>query len=345
MGEILGIGCSHGPGIMGRLDAGAHYLRQHLGEDETPADLKDPKNWPTQMQEEWADDEGIAFAARYQEILQPAYRAARKAIDDFRPDFVVVFGDDQYEVFKEDCLPPFCVFAIDEVKGPARTGPKAGEPVRVLGHQEAGNYLARELILSGFEVATSWRLHLQPNYGHAFLFTRDYLELTGEEFTHRVVPISVNCYGRDLRVPNEKYPNPAQIGRLMEDVAVPPPPSPRPWRCYDLGKRVAEIIQASPWRAAIIGSSSWSHASLTAKHHYLWPDVDADRQRLEELKAGEQWKWRDLDPAQIRDSGQHEILNWICLAGAMEGRKADVLAWAETYTINSSKCVALFPPA
>jgi hypothetical protein len=44
-------------------------------------------------------------------------------------------------------------------------------------------------------------------------------------------------------------------------------------------------------------------------------------------------------------SGQHEFLNWICLAGAMEGRKANVLAWAETYTINSCRCVALFPPS
>jgi hypothetical protein len=71
MGEILGIGCSHGPGIVGSLAAGAHYLRQHLGEDETPAHMKDPRNWPVQMQHEWADDEGIAFAARYQEFCSP----------------------------------------------------------------------------------------------------------------------------------------------------------------------------------------------------------------------------------------------------------------------------------
>ena len=35
-------------------------------------------------------------------------------------------------------------------------------------------------------------------------------------------------------------------------------------------------------------------------------------------------------------------LLWICLAGAMEGRQADVLSYAESYVFNSSKCVALF---
>ena len=66
--------------------------------------------------------------------------------------------------------------------------------------------------------------------------------------------------------------------------------------------------------------------------------------RKAELEAGEQAKWRDLDPDQIVDSGQHEILNWVCLAGAMEGRKAEILSYAEAYIANSSKCVALFEP-
>ncbi|HLY67482.1 MAG TPA: extradiol ring-cleavage dioxygenase, partial [Chloroflexota bacterium] len=59
--------------------------------------------------------------------------------------------------------------------------------------------------------------------------------------------------------------------------------------------------------------------------------------------AGEQHKWRDLDPDQLVASGQHEILNWVCLAGVMEGRKADVLAYGETYIFNSNKPVVLFP--
>jgi hypothetical protein len=53
-------------------------------------------------------------------------------------------------------------------------------------------------------------------------------------------------------------------------------------------------------------------------------------------------EWRDIDPEQMRRSGQHEMLNWICLAGAAEGRTPEVLTYSESYIFNSSKCVALF---
>ena len=37
------------------------------------------------------------------------FRAIRKILDDFNPDFVLVWGDDQYENFKEDIVPAFCL--------------------------------------------------------------------------------------------------------------------------------------------------------------------------------------------------------------------------------------------
>jgi hypothetical protein len=103
------------------------------------------------------------------------------------------------------------------------------------------------------------------------------------------------------------------------------------------------LIAASPWRVAVIGSSSWSHGSLTKKNYFMYPDMEADRRRLAELQAGEARKWRELNPEEMRESGQHEMLNWICLAGAMEGRRPDVLVFSERYIFNSNKAVVLFP--
>jgi hypothetical protein len=96
----------------------------------------------------------------------------------------------------------------------------------------------------------------------------------------------------------------------------------------------------------LIGSSSWSHGSLTQKHHRLYTDVDADRRRLAELKRGDFHLWKDLDLAQIEDSGQHELLNWICLAGAMSelNAKVEIIDYVESYVFNSSKCFAAFTP-
>jgi hypothetical protein len=96
---------------------------------------------------------------------------------------------------------------------------------------------------------------------------------------------------------------------------------------------VAQIIRESPWRAVVIGSASWSHGSLTTKNYYLWPDMEADRARRAELFAGQHWKWRNLDPKQIVDSGQQEFLNWVCLAGAMEGSPSSSLSRRRGYSI------------
>ena len=102
----------------------------------------------------------------------------------------------------------------------------------------------------------------------------------------------------------------------------------------------------SPWRVALIASSSWSHAFLTEKHHWLWPDIASDRARFEELKAGNYAAWRNISTAQIEDAGQQEMLNWMCLAGAMEelNRKPEIIDYIETYVSNSSKCIAVLKP-
>jgi hypothetical protein len=356
VGEIIGIGCPHGPqpGLTDETMAN-NYFRVNLKSDKTPAHWKDPTNWPPEMQVEWGDDEGVSSARTHRAEALKGYRQAREAIDRFDPDFVLIFGDDQYENFKEDLLPPFCVYALDEFPLPggwgARRyrpgGPNLGTPLErpplqttVKGSKRIGTWLANSLVRRGIDIPCSWKLSHLEALGHAFTRTVDYLDWDRKGFPYAIVPFHVSCYGEDLRVPTAEAET--VVGRLVEEVEVRPPEAPPPWRCYDVGRAVAEIIAESPYRAVIIGSSSWSHASLTGMHGYLWGDVDSDRKHLTQLRSGRQHEWRDLDPARLRASGQHEMRNWICLAGAMEGRRAEVLAYAETYIFNSSKCVALF---
>ena len=74
--------------------------------------------------------------------------------------------------------------------------------------------------------------------------------------------------------------------------------------------------------------------------------MEADRARFEQLKAGDYDGWRQIITSQIEAAGQQEMLNWMCLAGAMEelGRKPEVIDYVETYVHNSNKCLALFKP-
>ena len=116
--------------------------------------------------------------------------------------------------------------------------------------------------------------------------------------------------------------------------------------CFDLGRGIAQALADSPWRVALIASSSWSHAFLTAKNHWIYPDHGGDRTRLEELREGRFAEWRDLTHEEIEDAGQHEFRNWICLAGAMTelGAGVEIVDYMESYVLNSNKCFAVMRP-
>jgi len=95
---------------------------------------------------------------------------------------------------------------------------------------------------------------------------------------------------------------------------------------------------------ALIASSSWSHAFLTPKHHLLYPDVDADRALYDKLRVGDYEAWRGTSLPALEESGQQEMLNWMCLAGAMAelDRRPEAAKFVQTYIFNSSKCFAAF---
>jgi len=105
MGEILGIGVTHYPGLIQPDEQMAGLLNRTLNSDQVPEKMKDPKTWPAQMRAEWKDP--VASAKEHRARLVNGFRKAREAIDAFNPDFVVIFGDDQYENFREEGVPSF----------------------------------------------------------------------------------------------------------------------------------------------------------------------------------------------------------------------------------------------
>ena len=91
------------------------------------------------------------------------------------------------------------------------------------------------------------------------------------------------------------------------------------------------------WRVALMASSSWSHSFLTETNWQLWPDMPADRALSDALETGDYAKWDAYKTDQIEESGQHEVLNWFCLLGAMEalGRKPDKAVFLENWAFVS----------
>ena len=103
-------------------------LRRTLGGKRTPAHLKDPASWPAPMREEWGDDEGASATRAHRTRCFAAMRTLRQRLDAFHPDLVVIFGDDQYENFIEDIVPPFCVYIVDQMESRPFDVAAAGSP-------------------------------------------------------------------------------------------------------------------------------------------------------------------------------------------------------------------------
>ena len=359
MGEILGLGLSHYPGPLVPTRFWPDMLKNRLRGGAFPLELyEDRSRWPAPMREEWGEDGGVSAAAAHQARMMASYAKLREALDAFNPDIVVIWGDDQYENYKLDCVPPFCVGIHDEIVnkpyGGGRMPFKTDENVwgfpldktlTLKGHHQAAHALTTHLLTDGFDVSWARTLRDPAGLAHSFANTVLYLdyENAGQTFPYPIVPIHVNCYGNHIiRAGAAGGPPPKDGPKPPPEMA---PPGPSPARCFAFGRAVARYFQQSPWRVALVGSSSWSHGNLTGKTSHFYPDAEADQQRLAELKNGDFRKWGEIPLHVIEDAGQHEVLNWVCLAGAMAelNRDAQVLDFAESYLFNSSKCFAIFP--
>jgi hypothetical protein len=345
MGEILGIGATHyPPGLVPDEYKPWPLARMLHSDPRIPVRMQDPANWPEPMRLEFGDDEGIAAHKAHRARVFSAFRTIREEIDAFKPDLIVMWGDDQYENFKEDIIPPFCVLAYDKLAFAPykrlRGRPNIwGEPEDKVftnaGHHAAGRFLASRLLEEGIDMSYAYRPLHEDGLGHAFANTLLFLDLDRKGFDYPVLPVAINCYGSNV-IRNR--------GGGSQYSDEPDPPSPSPRRCFEMGQATARVLKASPWRVVLMASSSWSHGFLTEKNHYMYPDLEADRKLLGQLQAGEYDKWRELPLRQMEAAGQQEVLNWVCLAGAMKemGYKMKLLDWCETWLFNAPKCLAIF---
>jgi hypothetical protein len=345
MGEILALGISHYPPLAGPDERMAYILRRMLQNPKLPAELREPAGWPEDMRAEWGEDNGLAAAGRHRKALVEALMTTRAALDEFQPDFVLIWGDDQYENFREDVVPPYCIAAYDSFKitvPPGNVwGEAPGEQFEARGYPKGALRLTAGLIEAGFDAAYAYR-PLHHALGHAFANAVLYLDYKRTGFPFPIVPVSINCYGRKVISQRGGFPDFERT--LGEDDFDPPAPTPS--RLFDLGAATARILAASPWRVALLASSGWSHAFLTESNHYLWPDTPADRTMYGALRSGDYQTWRNYSAAAVEASGQQELLNWMCLAGALSelGRTPSWTDFVPTWIFNSSKAFLVSPP-
>jgi len=368
VGEILGLGMSHGLGLGPAAPESQVY--RYMSRPDVPDAWKDEKNWPEGLKKELGEDRGKSYNAKHRENFAREARKLRARLDEFKPDLVIFWGDDQYENFKEDIIPAFCVQAYPDTElqpyhhrgdrlDPASAEAAAarppianntkGEPAdkvyRIRGAQEPAKFLARGLIKQKVDIAYSYApLHLE-GFAHAFLNSMMFLDWDGDKgWDYPTLTFQVNCYGARVLI-NKGLSYPVGTIGMGEDELDPDGPTPE--RCMEVGAACARILKASPWRVAVIATSSWSHAFLVPKNYFLYPDVESDWKMFEALKAGDYDTWRKVTNTEVLDRGWQELRNWFTLQGAMQelGHKGpDYANFIESYSHNSNKIFAIWEP-
>lgn len=350
MAEIQLLGMTHYPPFAWADDHMSGIIHRILADPDIPAEAKDPVNWPEAMRAEWGDDGARASAPAHRAALIAGFDRVRADLEAFDPDVVLVWGDDQYENFKEDLIPAYSVLAYpDRVVHPHRTKVAQAAPgywdegpdyaVEIKGRPDIARSLAAGLLDSGFDVAYAYQPLHDEELAHAFLNTVLFLDHRRTGFRWPMIAMPINCYGSKVVSARGGW----QPFATELDLD---PPSPSPWRLMDLGSATARWLRQSPWRVSIVASSSWSHAFLVDHLWRLRPDTPADRTLYRALVDADYTTWEKTGTDAVVHAGQQEVLNWFALMGAARELGAK-LAWSdfvETWVFNSNKVFAGWEP-
>jgi hypothetical protein len=352
MAEVLAVGLTHYPLLAGPDNRMADLLRSSLKDPDIPAEEKDPQNWSEEARREWADDGGTTAAAGHRAQLRAGLDHVREALDEFQPDVLIVWGDDQYENFREEVVPSFCVLIYDDTPvEPFAVMKRLGIPnewdlpddtsFRMQGAPEFAKELASGLLKRDVDVAYSYEKREGIHFPHAFANTQAFLDYdnVGKKFPYPIVPIAVNCYGQHVIA---RKGGRARFAQIVGEQLDPPGPSPR--RCLQFGRAVGQFLRESPLRVALVASASWSHAFLNDRDWHLRPDTTADRRLYEAMVQGNYDALEAVTTQEVVDAGQHEILNWFCMFGAVQelGLQLDWSDFVQTEIFNSNKVFAVY---
>ncbi len=347
MAEIQLLGMTHYPPF-GWNDASMSGLMQMIMSDpDIPADAKDPANWSAEMQAEWANDKGAAAAPEHRAKLIDGLNTVRAQLDEFDPDVILIWGDDQYENFREDIVPPFSVLAYgDRTVQPYETkvgqrfpsyweDDAADRDVLVKGRPDIARSLVAALLEDEFDVSYAYEPLHDKQLPHAFLNTILFLDHDRRGFDWPIIAMPINCYGSKVISAQGGW-KPFATELDLD------PPSPSPKRLMNMGASVARFLRDSPHRVSIIASSSWSHAFLTDHTWRLRPDTPADQALYAAMVAGDYDTWESTSTDAVVQGGQQEVLNWFALMGAARelGATMSYSTFVETHIFNSNKVFA-----
>ncbi|HLY67065.1 MAG TPA: extradiol ring-cleavage dioxygenase [Chloroflexota bacterium] len=317
---VLGLACSHTP----QLSTPPEMWPEHGENDRKNPWLFDRAGRHVSYEEALAsakprisaEIEPAKQRGRY-EGAQRAVAHLQQALAETDPDVVVVFGDDQAEIFPHDFRPAILVHWGETVpnmpdlftRAPYAAGRAAGwaygpEGATIPVQSELGKHIVETLIDGGFDIATSRMLDNSKGLGHAYGFVFGRL-MNGKPVP--MVPIILNT--------------------------LYPPNQPSPGRCYELGRAIGAAIQSWPGdaRVAVVGSGGLSHFLI---------DEEIDERFIAALRSKKAEDFAGLPPERLQ-SGTGELRSWTGAAGALEGLELDFMEYYPCYRSPAGTGVAM----
>ena len=238
---------------------------------------------------------------------EAAVARLKHAISDARLDALIIVGDDQNEVFSDRLMPVFAVYYGETILNRARPPVPAADWMdaakrrrqedTLAHHYPVHAPLARQVIANlrarGFDPAVMHEIDPIEGEGHAFSFIHRYLM----ERPVPIVPVFLNSFF--------------------------PPNQPSASRCFALGRAIGEAVAAFPGdaRIGILASGGLSHFIV---------DEELDRSVIAALERGDEAFLTSI-PEEALQSGNSEIRNWVCLAGALGRLKLEWLTYVPGY--------------
>ena len=233
-----------------------------------------------------------AITRRFHEV-QDALLRMKEHVQSAKLDVLVIVGDDQYEMFKDEHMPSIGVYYGDSIRNavkqeiPPEEWYKRAQMRRLEDETEAhypchrnmALHFIENLIEREFDVSAVSATPPGQTEGHAYSFVHRWY-LKGAVIP--VVPIFLNTYN---------WPNP-----------------PTPKRCVRLGKALRELIASYPedLRVGLMASGGLSHFVV---------EEQMDRNIMAALRRKDIDYLGNLDACKLK-AGSSEIRNWIVVASA-----------------------------
>lgn len=294
---VLGIGSSHTPMLNAPLEDWACFIegdrrRPHLDKQGRPVTYDQLEQLaPADMARQITPE---MFAARHKAAMAQVEHVGQ-VLRDARLDALIIVGDDQKELYQTDNLPAILLYHGETIRNvPLKeTGrPRWAQQASARYYEQdtpreypvdtrLALHLIDHLMDASFDLSVADCIREGEGEGHAFGFVHHRL-LHGADLP--VVPIFLNTYF--------------------------PPNQPTPKRCHELGRAIRDAVARydGDARIGVLASGGLSHFTV---------DEELDQRVIRALREKDAQALYELPRAQL-NSGNSEIRNWICMAGASD---------------------------